>query len=51
MPVPAVANELTSALQNMVIADAVLRSAAGILVIRRLYSPGELIHCIAEKLR
>jgi len=38
-------------LQNIVIADAELRSSSGTLLISRLYSPGVLIHCVAEKLR
>jgi len=51
IPAPAVEPAPTSALQNIVIADAELRSLSGTLLMSKLYSPGELIHCVAEKLR
>ena len=51
IPAPAVAADPARALQNIVIAAAVLRSLSGVSFMSRLYSPGALIHCAAEKHR
>src|ERR1700733_1713011 len=51
IPAPAVAIDPASELQNNVIAAAVVRSLSGVSLISRLYSPGELIHCAAEKVK